>query len=183
LPGGIARDVAQLTRFPSRAPGTPGNAQAAAYVQKRFQEIGLQGVRADRYQVTVPVTQGQGTLTLNGRALPVYPVYPNGVAPSTTPRDGISGRIIYGGAGAPANFNGLQVADAIVALDFNSGMNWITAADLGARAIIFLERPAIGNQTPTTRGQPSASSPRCRLKCRAFMRASPKRTPFWARWE
>jgi hypothetical protein len=142
IAGGLARDVAQLTRFPSRVPGTPGYAQAADYVQKRFQEIGLQGVRADRYQVTVPVTQGQGTLTLNGRALPIYPVYPNGVAPSTTPRDGISGRIIYGGAGAPANFNGQEVADAIVALDFNSGMNWITAADLGARAVVFLERPA-----------------------------------------
>jgi hypothetical protein len=153
IASGIARDVAQLTRFPSRVPGTPGNAQAADYVQKRFQEIGLQNVRADRYQVTVPVTQGQGTLTVNGRALRVYPVYPNGVAPSTTPREGLNGRLIYGGAGAPANFNGLEVAGAIVALDFNSGMNWITAADLGARAIVFLERPPIGNQTPTTRGQ------------------------------
>ncbi len=136
----LQADVAQLTRFPSRAVGTPGNLQAADYVESRFKQLGLSRVKAEEYTVTAPVTAGgKAMLSLGGRELTLYPMYPNGVAPSTTPPDGLSGKLIYAGAGRPRDYNGLDVADAIVALDFNSGMNWITAADLGARALIFLE--------------------------------------------
>jgi hypothetical protein len=80
-------------------------------------------------------------------------MYPNGVAPSTTPQDGLKGRLIYAGVGSPRDYNGMDVNGSIVALDFNSGMNWITAADLGARAIVFLEMPGAPGQSPTTRGE------------------------------
>ena len=40
--------------------------------------------------------------------------------------------------GRAADFNGQKIEGSVVALDFNCGMNWITAADLGAKAIVFL---------------------------------------------
>ena len=132
-------DISALSAFPSRVPGTTGNLAAADYVLKRFNQIGLQQVRADEYFVTTPVTQGgRATLDVGGRQLNVAPVYPNQVIASTTPKNGISSPLVYAGMGQPADFNGQKVDGSIVALDFNSGMNWITAADLGAKAIVFL---------------------------------------------
>jgi len=134
----MQEDITALTAFPSRVPGTPGNAAAADYVLKRFNQIGLKQVKADEYFVTTPVTRDKATLQLGGRTLEIAPVYPNQVVASTTPKDGLSGPLVYAGQGRPADFNGQKVEGSIVALDFNSGMNWITAADLGAKAIVFL---------------------------------------------
>ncbi|HVF85594.1 MAG TPA: M28 family peptidase, partial [Abditibacteriaceae bacterium] len=151
----LNNDISALTRFPSRAPGTQGNTQAASYVEKRMRDIGLQ-VSSDTYNVTAPVTTGgRATLNVGGQSLSVLPMYPNGVAPSSVPRNGLTAPMIYARGGQPRDFNGMTVKGTIVALDFNSGMNWITAADLGARAIVFLEPTpgADANQAPTSRGQ------------------------------
>lgn len=134
----LQADVAALTKYPSRVPGTPGNLAASQYVAARFKQIGLSDVRAEEYDVTVPVTKSC-SLMVGGKQLKVLPVYPNHVATSTTPIDGISGPLVYAGVGRPADFNGQKIEGSIVVLDFNSGQNWITAADLGARAVIFLE--------------------------------------------
>ena len=134
----LQKDINALTALPSRVPGTPGNRAAAAYVQNRFSQIGLSQVRADDYFVTTPVTKS-ATVSIGGQELPVLPVYPNQVVASTTPVAGISGPLVYVGQGRVADFNGKKIEGSIAVLDFNSGMNWITAIDLGARAIIFLE--------------------------------------------
>jgi hypothetical protein len=134
----LRADITALTDLPSRVPGTPGNLAAATLVENRFKQIGLQQVRADETYVTAPVTQN-ASLSLGGRQLTLLPIYPNHVVASTTPVAGLSGPLVYGGMGRPSDFNGQQVDGSIVALDFNSGMNWITAADLGAKAIVFLE--------------------------------------------
>ena len=134
----LQKDIDALTALPSRAPGTAGNRAAAAYVQNRFSQIGLSQVRADEYSVTAPVTQS-ASVAVGGQELKVLPVYPNQVVASTTPVNGISGPLIYVGPGRVSDFNGKKIEGSIAVLDFNSGMNWITAIDLGARAIIFLE--------------------------------------------
>ncbi len=134
----LRSDVEALTAFPSRVPGTPGNRAAAAFVEARFKQIGLQQTRADQDFITAPVTQS-ASLTLGGRVLEIAPIYPNHVVASTTPIAGLSGPLVYAGQGRPVDFNGQKVAGSVVALDFNSGMKWITAADLGAKAIVFLE--------------------------------------------
>ena len=138
LQGRLQSDITALSAYPSRVPGTAGNLAAADYVEKRFKQIGLGRVKHDEYLVTSPVTHGKATLDLNGRALSVFPVYPNQVLASTTPENGLSGPLVYAGMGRPSDFNGQRIEGAIVALDFNCGLNWITAADLGAKAIIFL---------------------------------------------
>ncbi|MBW3635390.1 MAG: M28 family peptidase, partial [Armatimonadetes bacterium] len=139
----LRADISALTAFPSRVPGTPGNAAAATLVENRFKQLGLTNVRSDQTFVTAPVTQS-ASLTLGGRQLPILPLYPNHVVASTTPPAGLSGPIVYAGQGRPSDFNGQLVEGSIVALDFNSGMAWITAADLGAKAIIFLEPQITG---------------------------------------
>jgi hypothetical protein len=145
----LRADVEGLTSLGSRVPGTPGNARAAQYVQKRFAEVfGAGNVKADTYRVTAPVTK---SATLDGER--VYPIYPNAVVPSSTPPEGITGPMIYAGQGRPADFNGQKIAGSIVVLDFNSGLGWVTAADLGARAIVFVEPQAQGSAPPSSRGE------------------------------
>ena len=145
----LQKDIAALTNLPSRVPGTPGNAKAAAYVQSRFQQIGLSNVRADDYFVTTPVTKS-ASIQVGGQELKVLPVYPNQVVAATTPVNGISGPLIYVGQGRVSDFNGKKIEGCIAVLDFNSGMNWITAIDLGARAIVFLE-PDVTNREEAER--------------------------------
>ena len=140
----LQQDINALTVLPSRVPGTPGNAAAALYVQNRFQQIGLSQVRADEYFVTTPVTKS-ASITVGGQELKVLPVYPNQVVAATTPPEGISGPLVYVGQGRVSDFNGQKIKDSIAVLDFNSGMNWITAIDLGAKAVVFLE-PEVSNR-------------------------------------
>jgi hypothetical protein len=142
----LRQDISALTAFPSRVPGTPGNAAAATLVENRFKQLGLKNVKSDEDYTTAPVTVS-AKLAIGGRQLAILPVYPNHVVASTTPAAGLTGPLVYAGMGRPIDFNGQNVEGSIVALDFNSGLNWITAADLGAKAIIFLE------PTSTDRGQ------------------------------
>jgi len=142
----IRADVQALTRFPSRVPGTKGNTDAAQFVLERFKQIGLEDAKLEPFIVTAPVTK-EATLTVGSRVLKVLPMYPNHIMPSSTPRKGLTGPMVYGGVGRPKDYNGKKIEGAIVVLDFNSGLNWITAADLGARAVIFLEPNA------TSRGE------------------------------
>ncbi|HEY0074747.1 MAG TPA: M28 family peptidase, partial [Abditibacteriaceae bacterium] len=146
----IKADVTALSAFSSRMPGTPDYGRAASWVEKRFRESGLQKVRYEEFNVTVPRTL-KCELKINGQNVKLLPVYPNGVVPACTPEAGLTAPLIYAGEGRARDFNGQVVKDSIVALDFNSGMNWITAADLGARAVIFLQPKSLG-----TRGEAEA---------------------------
>ena len=68
----------------------------------------------------------------------VFNLLPNSVQTSQTPAEGISGPMIYGGLGEFTNFDGKNINGSIVVLEFNSQDNWINAASLGARGVIFL---------------------------------------------
>ena len=139
----VRQTIEKLSSYPTRVPGSPGNKAAADYLAAQLEEIGLQNVRLEKYEVTAPVTKEDATLTLANGTVKLFPMYPNQVVPSTTPAQGIRGALVYAGMGRPRDFNGLPIEGSIVVLDFNSGINWITAADLGARAIIFLEPETI----------------------------------------
>ncbi len=141
----IKDNVTALSAFKSRMPGTPDYEKAGDWVKAQFSAAGLQNVRVETFNVTVPRTI-TCKLTVNGRPLRLLPVYPNSIAPSSTPEAGLTAQLIYAGQGRAIDFNGKVVKNSIVALDFNSGMNWITAADLGARAVIFLAPEGIGTR-------------------------------------
>ena len=95
---------------------------------------------AVRNGVAVRVRQAHTALTLaSGEVIRVYPVWPNLVRPSSTPRAGIEGRLVWAGRGALSEVNGKRLKDAIVMVDFNCGYQWVGLADLGAAAVLFIE--------------------------------------------
>ena len=132
----------------SRMAGTPGGDQARDYVKSQLQQI-VGNVTEETFNVTVPVDNG-ASITAGGRSFTLRPLWPNLVRTSTLPAAGVTGPIIYAGRGDLRAFRGKKVEGSVVLLDFNCGTQWLNAARLGARAILFVE------PTQTMRGESEA---------------------------
>ena len=65
------------------------------------------------------------------------PLWPNLVRTCTTPPEGLVGQVIDGGDGRFSDLDGQVVRDRIVLLEMTPGHHWVTAAKLGAKAILF----------------------------------------------
>ena len=124
------------TRGPRMA-GYPGDAAAADYVERALRGAGIEVVR-EAFEVVVPMDQGASLELADGERFPLVALWPNLVRTPTTPPEGISGPLFYGGQGEFANFDGQRLEGALVLLEFNSWNNWQNAAALGARAVVFI---------------------------------------------
>lgn len=69
-----------------------------------------------------------------------FPLEPNLVALSSTPPEGIRGPLIYGGTGI-RDFDGKPLNGSILLMDMESRDEWVTAASLGAQAVVFPRSP------------------------------------------
>lgn len=137
---GLSGDLGALSSLESRVVGYAGCSAAADYIERRFREIGLAEIRRQTFSVPVPVDRG-ATLELLGdrRSYRLRALWPNLVRTSQIGPDGLRGEIVDAGRGTLADFNGRTVRDAIVLMDFNTGLNWLNAPLLGARAVVFVE--------------------------------------------
>ena len=140
----IRQTITDLVSFGSRVAGYPGATEAAHYLAGRMREMGLEDVELEEFVASVPHDEG-GELTvlddaaLASRMIPIHAVWPNLVRTSTTPPGGITGKLYYVGNGEWEDFNGIDPTGAVFLMDFNSGVNWQRAAQLGAGAVIFVE--------------------------------------------
>lgn len=135
----VRERMATLTASESRVPGYPGHESAADYVRATFVSAGLEDVREESYGVTAPIDEG-GELRLDtGEAFTLKGVWPNLVKTSTLPYDGVTARLLYGGYGEYADFDGHALDGAVILMEFNSWNNWLNAATLGAGQVIFIE--------------------------------------------
>ena len=132
----IRATVEHLSSFDSRVAGYPGSEQAAEFIEDGFRALGL-SARRDTFSVVVPVDRG-GRIEWEGESAPLHAVWPNGARTSTLPPEGLQAPAIWGGRGDWADFNGREVVGRVVVLDFDSEQNWLKAAELGARAVVFV---------------------------------------------
>jgi len=130
----IRNDVQLFSSLQSRFTGYPGFYNAASIIAERFSELQLK-VTLFNYPQLVPYDEGSW-LKVGGQTIEAFGLYPNGVA---TGERSAYGKLMYAGYGTPSEFNGLDVQDNIILLEFNSGSAWVTAASLGASAIVFLD--------------------------------------------
>ncbi|MEM1922461.1 MAG: FtsX-like permease family protein [Nitrososphaerota archaeon] len=141
----VMRHVEYLSGLGSRVTGYPGHYKAAQYIADRLKEMGLQ-VILQNYSAVVPLDKGsfiEVESELGKEILEAYAVWPNGPHTTWTGRRGVSGHLIYVGLGDLEDFDGKDVEGSIVLMDYISGSNWINAAKLGARGVIFIEPPTI----------------------------------------
>jgi hypothetical protein len=138
----ISTTVRELSSHGSRMPGYPGDRHAADFIERELRAAGVQEVTREPYDIVMPIDKGASLEILDGetpRRLRLLSLWPNLVRTTTTGPDGIEGQLFYGGHGDHEEFDGHDVWDAVVLLEFNSWKNWKNAAALGAQAIVFIE--------------------------------------------
>ena len=142
----MSATIRDLASYGSRVTLYPGYERAAEYVEARFRELGLEDVAEEPFAVAVPMVEPDAagraaSVTVDGTrdVHEILPLWPNLVRTCQTPPSGLSGRLIYAHQGRLDEFNGLDVVDSIVLLDFNCGSEWFNGPLLGAKAVLFIE--------------------------------------------
>jgi len=147
----IASSVMELSNFGTRVTGYPGCDGAADYIADQFMTLGL-SVTRQTYNAAIPYDFGSHVTLMSAgmapRVVKAYAVWPNLVQTSMTDRSSPpNGPLVYVGGGSLAEMNGKRIEGSIVLMDFNSGSNWLYAAELGAKAVIFLgTRSTVANE-------------------------------------
>ena len=135
----VKEHVSFFSGLGTRATGYPSNIEAAEHILEKFSLSGLKNVTYDEFSVADCLSYGANITVLEtGETITLHPILPNLVVPSTTPPEGITGRLIYAGTGTIREFDRKEVNGSIVLLEWNSESNWLNAARLGAKAVIFL---------------------------------------------
>lgn len=135
----IMHNIWIFSSFGSRVTGYSGCDEAAQHIINQFKGFGL-SVEVQEYPILIPMDHGANiTVPSTGEVFKAYPLWPNMVQCSPTPREGISGPLVYVGSGDLEDFDGKRIEGSIVLMDFNSFYNWLNAAKLGAKAVIFIE--------------------------------------------
>ena len=136
----LRKHVETLASFGSRIPGYPGHDDALNYVRGEFARLGYTNIEEDTYDLAVPVDEGSSLEVLEtGQRVTLHALWPNLVRTSQLPPEGVTGAAVFCKSGSWKDLSGETIKDAIVFLDFNSDSNWLNAAMLGARAIVFIE--------------------------------------------
>lgn len=139
----IERHILYFSSLDSRFTGYPGSDKAAEYIRYVFNNLGLT-VYTHPFNVVIPVDYGANiTIMPEGPTFDAYPVWPNLVSPATI-NGSLTGRLVYVGGGTLKEISkacrrlGVRIEDSILLMDLNSGMRWLDAAKIGAKAVIFL---------------------------------------------
>lgn len=120
-----------------RLAGSPGEARALAMVRERFEKAGLQNVCVQEFEVAVPVT-AEAAFSVEGEAYPIHPLWPNVVRTATTSGE-IKGHLVWAADARLERLAGQDVDGSILVVRGDRGHDWLTAASLGVRAVVFLE--------------------------------------------
>lgn len=131
--------IQQFAGLGDRSTGTPGIGKAADLIAQSFRDLGIE--RVGRQRFLLPVIQYQpASLTVKGHRAPIKPLRLNALSPQATPDSGLKGPLYYVGSGQLHNFNGMKVEGSIILMELDSGKNWLNAATLGAKALIYVDR-------------------------------------------
>ena len=140
-PEAFKETILRLSSFGDRSTGSDGNREAAAYIRERFEQLGFETVGT--HEFAVPVLQDEkSTISIPGRveALPIRPLWGNAVTPQTIAPPGIKAPLVYVGRGDLHDLNGKAIEGSIILMEFDSGKNWLHVANLGAKALIYVDR-------------------------------------------
>ncbi|MEE2658116.1 MAG: FtsX-like permease family protein [Candidatus Latescibacterota bacterium] len=133
----LGSHIRELSRHPSRVSGYPGVEAAADYIANRLQDWGVPELLTDDLSVVVPI-EDYAFLTAGADTIALHTVWPNLAQAVTLPAEGIESKLVYGARALPRELDGIELARAIVALEYDCGGRWIRVFDQGAQAVIFL---------------------------------------------
>ena len=131
----IKADIGAFTASPSRATGSPGVGRADERIRA---ELARLGATVETYAVPVPVPVTEAC-SLRGPAgeLPLYPLWPNLARTPQTPPEGITAPLIDVGRGTESELEGKPIRDALVVMDWDVDLEWLSVPEFGAKGVIF----------------------------------------------
>jgi hypothetical protein len=137
----LAETVRILAAFGDRSTGAPGNEKAAAFIREELERLEIGEVQSQPFAVPV-IRCGDSVLSIPSRriSVPLHPIAGNAVSPQAIAAPGLTGPLVYVGSGELARLNGKRVEGAVLLMELDSSRNWLHAADLGARAVIYVDR-------------------------------------------
>lgn len=142
--------VTALAGLGGRVTGTAGCNAAADAVEAYFKGLGVGEVGRLFYRLPV-MAHGPASLSLaQGGEAALAPLAVNVLTPSAVPPDGLTGPLVYAGGGDYRDFEGRLPDGAIVLMDLRSGRNWQAAAQLKAKALVYVD--ASEPRTPADAG-------------------------------
>jgi ABC-type lipoprotein release transport system permease subunit len=139
-PNQFRADLSAIAQYPSRVIGSPGYYSAGQYLQTEIAKLPNIALKKQEYSVLVPVTKF-ATLESPGRVDPVYPFWPAQVRVSSTPPEGIRGKLIYSGDCRYAEMKPASLLGQIAVIEASAGERWTEPFYDGARAEIVLGSP------------------------------------------
>jgi hypothetical protein len=133
--------IGKLYALTDRSTGTAGNQEAALFIKEKLEQLGYSDLGT--YRFSVPVMRNEKSrliLAERNVQIDLHPIRGNAVTPQTVGSEGLSGPLIYVGRGELRHLNAKQIAGSIILMEMDSGKNWLHTANLGARALIFIDR-------------------------------------------
>ncbi|MFU2210152.1 FtsX-like permease family protein [Solidesulfovibrio sp. C21] len=138
--GSLERGVTlALAGLGDRETGSAGCALAADALEAFFKGLGVGEVERLAYRLPVVAHSPVSLAVAGGGQAPIAPLALNALSPGTVPPHGLTGPVLYAGKGAYRDFDGKIPAGAIVLMDLDSGRNWQAAAQLDARAVVYVD--------------------------------------------
>ena len=132
----IKYHVKYLSSLDTLFVGYEGYYKAADYIESKFREYGLKVWRHE-FKVVVPIDEGSYIIyRKTGEKLRAYAMLPNLVQ---TCSGRISGELVYVKGYDLQELSGVSLEDKIVLMEYNTYRNWLYLANLGAKAVIFIE--------------------------------------------
>ena len=132
----IRQTFDQIGGFGSRLSGSTGEAKAFDYVESQLRALGVQNLKRESFDVTIPDPDARGQIQVGAQSFEIFPLWPNLARTSTCD---VTGPLVYGRNGTLEDLSGMDIKDRIVLLEFTSGARWRNAAKLGAKAIVFIQ--------------------------------------------
>jgi len=133
--------IQTLSAYGDRSSGSEGNRMAAAYIEEAFKRLEIEVVGVHSFSVPT-MRHGESTLAIPGRGepIPIHPLHANAVTPQTIVAPGLTGPVVYAAGGKLEDFNGKEMDGAIVLMELGSARHWLQAANLGAKALVYIDR-------------------------------------------
>ncbi|MFO7708569.1 MAG: FtsX-like permease family protein [Desulfobacterales bacterium] len=127
--------------FNDRSTGTAGNEQAAGFIKEVLERMNIGEVASHAFAVPV-IRRGASSLEVpqQGVTLALHALAGNALTPQSIPRPGLTGPLVYVGDGELERLNGKPIEGAVLVMELHSGRNWLQAANLGAGALIYVDR-------------------------------------------
>ncbi len=138
----FTRMLQSLTAFGDRSVGSFGEKQTAKLIKNEFKNLGFKAIDAHKFSMPVRrKTNSRITILGTNTSIEIDPLIFNAISPDTVASPGITGDLVYVGTGEIEHFNDKIIKDSVVLMELDSGKNWVNALSLGAKALIYIQKP------------------------------------------